>query len=546
MASIELEDRLARIESRLSEIERELKPLSQPWTKIAAKPQPVSSVSQNTSPSVAPIPQEEAKPGNWLGMIAVICFVLAAGFIVKLSIESGWLTPARQIGIAVLFGFGLIGAGFTLMKTDKEYASLLPGAGIIVLYLTTFAAHRYYSLISFETALALTSLVAGLCVWLYTQIKHDVYAITASAGAYLSPVLLGLHSGAVFSLYYFLLCSISFAVISIWVQSRLLTLVSSYLAILTSGLIGMGLGQDVLVASILALHFAVFSVGTLLYTTQNHNPLTESESWSHLPVLLIFYALEYYFIERINPYLAPWISLGFAAALIGLYVTAKKHFPDGLASQSLIVAFVTLACFHAGYLTLMPADAKPWLFVAIMFGVAFSPLRLTSREYNGASCIPAIAVIAILAIEYLSILSHLFDGSSGTWILLSVAALASIWAVIVTEDNSKPTTHGHILLGCAHMLAILGFYRLTHDAGSLAVSASWLMYAVGVMVFAFIRQDQIMAKSALFVLGFAAGKALLYDASSAPTLVRIFCLLLTGVVLYGSGLLMRKFERWER
>lgn len=54
-----------------------------------------------------------------------------------------------------------------------------------------------------------------------------------------------------------------------------------------------------------------------------------------------------------------------------------------------------------------------------------------------------------------------------------------------------------------------------------------------------------MAKSALFVLGFAAGKALLYDAASAPTVVRIGCLLLTGAVLYGCGLLMRKIAHWK-
>lgn len=54
-----------------------------------------------------------------------------------------------------------------------------------------------------------------------------------------------------------------------------------------------------------------------------------------------------------------------------------------------------------------------------------------------------------------------------------------------------------------------------------------------------------MARSALIVLSFAAGKVLLYDASSTPTVVRILCLLMTGVVLYGSGFLIRKIAGWK-
>jgi len=544
--SINTDDRLTLIEARLSKIEAHFgvsstKPIATsgdgPWTQ--ARPSAARS-----SPIVEP---RVEKPGNWLGIVAVICFILAAGFIVKLSIESGWLTPARQIGSAALLGLVLIGTGFALIRSDREYASLLPGAGIIVLYLTTFAAHRYYSLISFEVAIALVSVVSGLCIWLYTQIKHDIYAVTAASGAYLSPMILGLNTGAEFSLYYFLLCSVAFAAISIWMQSRTLTLISAYLAILMSAAIGFKIDQDMLVAVILALNFLVFAFGTYLYTTQNHLPLSEQESWSFLPVLLAFYAMEYYFIERIQPGLAPWISLGSAGALMGLYLSAKKYFPDSLGSRSLVLAFTTLVCFHSVYLELLPANVRPWLFVMIMLGFAFSPFCFTEKKKNEPFYIPFLAVLAILAIEYVTMLFHLFAGWETSWLVVSFAAFASLWCVIVrTGDRlNAQEKYGHSLLMAAHLLAVMGLYRLTTDVGSLAVSASWLFYAVCVMVFAFGRKDEIIARSALFVLAFAAGKALLYDAASAPTVLRIGCLLLTGAVLYGCGLLMRKIAGWK-
>ena len=72
--------------------------------------------------------------------------------------------------------------------------------------------------------------------------------------------------------------------------------------------------------------------------------------------------------------------------------------------------------------------------------------------------------------------------------------------------------------GAAHLL-VVGFYRLTEDTGSLAVSASWLFYSVGVMGFRSYAKMRLRL-SLQFVLAFAAGKHC-SDAASAPTIVRI-------------------------
>ncbi|HAZ14636.1 MAG: hypothetical protein A2X86_06110 [Bdellovibrionales bacterium GWA2_49_15] len=547
----ETEARLTSIEQRLTMLELYIRkshasPAEEPRHEIPKHAQIQPPPLPELSISIRP-PLQEVKSGNWLGVIAVICFVLAAAFIIKLSIESGWLTPQRQIGLAILFGFGLIGAGFALMNSDREYASLLPGAGIIVLYITFFSTHRLYSLISFETALASSAAVSGLSVWLYTRIKHDVYPITAAVGAYIAPVVLGLSVINTFAMYYFILCSLGFAVISIWVQSRILTMISAYLAILISAFIGLDLKQDDLVSFMLFLHFLIFATGTFFYTKKFKRPLTENESWSLFPVLLVFYAMEYYYLNRIQPSWAPWISLGFAGILLGLYLSAKKLFPDrNLASQSLILAFVTVVCFHSLYLELIPKDYHPWLFALVVSGGAFLPIRLWEKKNNDALVIPTLALFAILAIELYSMIIHLISGSETSWLIVSMVSLASLWVVLIFQGTQLKVQkiHDYILLGPAHVLAILAFYRLTTDYGSLAVSASWLIYAICVIAFAFARKDVVMAKSAIFVLGLAAGKALLYDASSAPTVVRILCLLLTGAVLYGAGFLIRKISSW--
>ncbi|CEK11765.1 DUF2339 domain-containing protein [Legionella hackeliae] len=531
-------------------LEAQLKSLETRVSTLEAQLHKESDQSQWTAeivPSTATTPPKEkqaVKPGNWLGIIAIICFIVAAGFIVKLTMDSGWLTPARQIGLAHLLGLALIGAGYMLLPTDRSYASLLPAAGIIILYLATFAAYRLYSLILFQTAIALTVLISILCIWLYIKIKHDLYAIVTAVGAYIAPIVLGLETTAIFSLYYFVVCSLTFATISIWVHSRTLTMLAAYLAILASSIVGFGLDANILIAVILALHFLIFSLGTYFYTQTTKQYLTETEAWSFFPVLIIFYVMEYYFIDRSYPHLAPWISLLFAGFLLSLYLSAKKWFPtQSLNSQSVILAFVTLVAFHSIYLELLPVDVRPWLFVLILLGSLLIPQTTKSRAFF----IPSLAIFAILAIEYLCMLSNLLTGFDLSWLIVSFAAFFSIWALLFLNNKKSLNREEfeYLLLGSAHLLGITGLYRLMTDYGSLAVSASWLFYAILVISFAFYRKDRVMARSALLVLSFAAGKALLYDASSTPTIVRIGCLLLTGVVLYGAGLIMRKIAEWK-
>lgn len=507
-----------------------------------------SSVKENYVSKVS-TQQSDFHGGNWLGIIAVLCFVLAAGFIIKLSIDSGWLTPIRQIGLAALFGFALIGAGLKLIHSDRAFASYLPAAGIVILYLSAFAAHGYYHLVSYEIALVLTVMVSSLCIWLYLEINHDVYPLMAVAGAYLAPAIIGFEVRNIFTIFYYLCCSCAFSTISVWVSSRVLTVISAYSAILMTFWAGHELRQDGLVASVLALHFLIFSLGTYLYSRTVGENLTKQESWSFLPVLLIFYAIEYYFTDRALPGFAPWLSLSFAGLLLVLYAFAKKCFAHSLNSHSLIMAFVSVVFLHSVYLELLPEAFKPWLMVIILAALVFAPLNLVSgkHDHNEPLFFPFLAALAVVAIEYLSIMQHLLDGGINSSLGVAFAGVACLWGIIIRPNSPVRSSNqeGSVVLYAAHALSIMGLYRLTTDVGSLAVSASWLFYAVGVIALAFVRKDRTMAHSALFVLGFSAAKALLYDAASAPTIVRILCLMLTGVVLYGCGHVMRKIAVWK-
>lgn len=489
--------------------------------------------------------QEKMSSVNWLGAVSVICFVVAAAFIIKLAIETGWLTPARQIGLAALLGFTLIGAGLRLLKFDRAYASLLPGAGIVVLYLTAIAARSYHHLIGFEVALAAVALVSALCIWLYTETKHDVYPITSAIGAYLAPFLLGDGTQNDLILSYHVACSISFATISIWLDSRLLSVIAAYLAIGVSFFISSASTFDPSYISILLAHFTIFAFAVVIHSVKTGLPMTEKDAWAYFPVLLIFYASEYSLISKWNPAWAPSISLGFAAVLIALYFAGKSSLKkDSLASVNVVSAYAALVLFHSFYLELLDDTWKPWLLPVLVAAVALRP-PMSKGNVSKTQVVPVIAVGAVIAIEYFRIAFALIDRKADTnMTAVSFAAPIALAFLFVQQRKARASQDLLPLLLAAHALAVLALYNIAEPFGSLAVSGSWLAYSVVIMGAGFSIRDKVVAKSALAALGLAAAKALLYDASMAPAPVRIACLLVTGLVLYGCGFLLKRIETW--
>jgi uncharacterized membrane protein len=564
-----IEERLGLIESRLTTLEEaissvilDLEQSELPSPAPVATPQvplpPQSGWSgpyqMAGTPSVPQPQTAQAKPKldvNWLGVVAVICFVLAAGFIIKLAVESGWLTPERQIGLSCLLGFSLIGAGLWLRKADKEFASFLPGAGIVVLYLSFLAAHAVHHLVPATTALGLITLVSAACVWLYDQLKLKIYLFTAMIGSYVAPLILGKEIEIEFSLAYYSMCSIAFASIAIWLEERLATIVAAYLAILMTSILGLTLESDFVVAWALAFQFVIFVGGTAIHSSRKGRPLSRDESWAFFPVLLVFYASEYYFIEKLAPTYAPWFSIAFAAFLIGIYEVSKRALSrdsrvTALNTGPVITAYATIVFFHAVYLELLPEQIRPWLLVAIAAGIAFS--NVNRNEVRKELVFPMLSLGVIAIIEYIRIANGLITEPIlyKHWLPTGFATVAMLGALYVRRRDVVRTEQiGFAILSSAHLMAILSLYRLLESSGSLAVSVGWLAYAAVTIALGFKRKDPVLAKSALMVLSLSAAKALLYDASSAPTVVRIVCLLVTGAALYGCGFLLRKISTWK-
>lgn len=136
--------------------------------------QPLFNLFRNVSPLV-------------LAGLAVL--FLGLSFLATYFAHQGLLSMELRLGFIGLCGVGLVGVGWWKRDRLGNNAALLQGAGFAVVYLTLFAACKYYPMIDSSTAFALMLLtvLAGSGLALVQQ--SQALAILATAGGFLVPLL---------------------------------------------------------------------------------------------------------------------------------------------------------------------------------------------------------------------------------------------------------------------------------------------------------------------------------------------------------------------
>ena len=132
----------------------------------------------------------------WLGQrgllaIGVLALLLAAGYLLKLSFDRGWVSPLVRCVSGAAAGAGLGLLGWRLLPRYRTYGAALVGCGAGICYLTVWAASSLYEFVPPGTGiagLALVSLSLAAIAW---AVDVEALAATATAGLLMAPVLLG-------------------------------------------------------------------------------------------------------------------------------------------------------------------------------------------------------------------------------------------------------------------------------------------------------------------------------------------------------------------
>jgi len=554
-----IEQHLANLDKRVRRLEQLVEQhlgkgrtaVPQAQTQGAAAPRAAQAVPAGLRTSAAaPAPATRSgEPRTPVGVTQILgwsgagALVLAAIYFIRLAIEAGWLTPERQVGLAALGGVALIAIGLAVRKADRSYASLLPAAGIVILFATVFGAHLYYGFIGAPLASACVVAICITTLWLGRVFDNNLYVLFAVVGAYLTPFLLPVwYANLIDLLVYYSAWSLVFCGYAIWLGGRESYLLAMYLALIGFDLLWRTKAESQWMTSAIfqAVQFAIFAFAAAFYSIRRNTPMTRDQAWAHAPGLVIFYAVEYFILATHIPEWAPWIALASVVVLVLAYWLGNSFLdaaPD--AAGMLVATYAALVLFHAVYIDLIPSKWAPWFALAMLvslgvYGVSGGVLRRPMIPFAGA--IGLMVVISFLQL----ITGYEIRDVPGAALLSVLFAAALYVGYAMISDEGSIAWMRTPLLYAAHVAAMLAVSRVV-DA-SLLVSIFWGMIAIGSLLAALVLRDKILGQSSLLIFGISGMKVLIYDLAGSPAPVRIGTLVVLGITLYIGGWLYQRLS----
>ncbi|MDD3610357.1 MAG: DUF2339 domain-containing protein [Halothiobacillaceae bacterium] len=551
-------DRLAQIEARLARLEEALAAMGEVRSSVQthggveaqASPLPALDASP---PATRPTRSRRATRSTpsastlgatqLLGWSGAMALVLAALYLIRLGLDSGWLTPLRQLLLALLGAGSLIGAGLLLRRHDRQYAAFLPAAGVVVLFASVYAAHLFYGLIGERTALLGIVGVVVLALGLGRLFDSVLYALFAVAGSYLAPLFLPDLRGGIGDLaIYFSAWSLLFGLYALRVRQRAVYLLAMYLALGVFALLFERHLMDEWVGALVfqSVQFVIFLTVAAVFSLRAGQGMSAGELFWHFPALLLFHLLQYDLLERHLPMGAPWVELAAAALVLAVFWGVRARLGAvSTAAATGVSAYLALVLLHALYFELLPDEARPWggllLLAALPWGLRAAGAGSSIRWVG--PLLLAGALVLLLNFPRLWLNENMAPVWGGTALLCLYPALAYVAYVALRREPGLEAAR-MLLLGVGHISAMTSAAHLI-DTSAL-VSVAWLALAGLALAGGFLWRDRPLGQSSLLLFLLAGLKIVLFDLAHTAPLLRVLVLLALGVSLYLGGWVYRK------
>ncbi|MBA2306092.1 MAG: DUF2339 domain-containing protein, partial [Acidobacteria bacterium] len=161
-----------------------------PPTPVPPRPAPVASSADLAAVSGADL--EQMIGGRWLLYVGVAALVLGMSYFVKFAFDNGWISERLRVTAGGLAGLVLIGAGVRFWSRGLAlFGQALAGGGMVVLYVSIYAALHFYALLTPTPAFGLMAIVTAGAAYLADRQRSQPLAVLALLGGFATPLLVG-------------------------------------------------------------------------------------------------------------------------------------------------------------------------------------------------------------------------------------------------------------------------------------------------------------------------------------------------------------------
>lgn len=148
-------------------------------------------VKEEAPPPLKPEEFEVSIGAKWLPRLGMVALVFGIGLFLKYAFEHYWIGPTGRIILGLIGGVLLLLTGEYLeSRKYRLYSKIFTGGGLLVLYLSLWAAHRLYFMIGNIPAFALMCFVTIVAAFFALRYDSLVVAFYTLIGGFITPFLI--------------------------------------------------------------------------------------------------------------------------------------------------------------------------------------------------------------------------------------------------------------------------------------------------------------------------------------------------------------------
>jgi uncharacterized membrane protein len=471
------------------------------WQAPTAPPPPPPVAP--AKPAREPRDFESVFGANWLSKLGVIAIAIAAVCFLQYALKNRWIGPTAQVAIGCIVACGLLGLGQYLLAKPiyRIYAQVLSSGGIIVLFVSIFAAFAYFQppIISFPVAFAVLAVAALAASSLAARNNTQAVALLCLAGAFATPILIrqtGSGSSNLIQLYLYLIgLNILGAILARlrgWYSLTVLSFGATWLIFFGAGHLH---NQNYLLTEAFAATFLVFTCygGLATLTGRERTNTTETISKENVPVrnawsvslLLIGCALftiaSVMILADIDVFGLPAMTL--AGVIIALLLCALAglllYFAPQVPALRLVFVYLSALCLVliiGSTVAAAPATphehALPGFGFALFSYLVFLAVALTMRriEKNDASALVLLGAntAAHLIVVFHVLANYHFFGINAALFWLPLAGWLTLLALwLLSRYTPDRENLRMMLMISAQVLALFAAFA------ALTMPVSW-------------------------------------------------------------------------
>jgi uncharacterized membrane protein len=526
---------------------------------------PVAPVS--TPPPQPPKPRVQAEQlesiigRRWIGWAAIILILFAAAFFLKYAFDNRWIGEVGRVAIGISAGIAMSALGVRYHRRNwRVFSQILTAGGVVLLYLSTYAAFGYYHLVPQKVAFTFLALLVAEATVLALVYNAPAIAIMALIGGFLTPLLLHSDRDQYRSLFGYLIALDigALAVLKHWPGLRSLAFAGTHLLFWLWYIEHYHPQKRFGVIVFHIIVFASFLVAHLVRSLLTRAKSITAEDLALLTVNpFVFFATVYGLLNSTHH---DWMGV-FAILMAIIYAGSAKLIVDrarisrseSLALIGVALTFVTIAIpiqLRSNWITIS------WAIEALLMLYAALTIR-SAKLRAGSFALFSLAIFKLLfwdtpllhrtvftPIVNRYFLSSLFvcgclfaavalhrrlkagDDDRVLRIALPLAGIITLWFVMSVETYTFFSTRAKAERAGADIEHLLWL-------GQMALTVLWSAYAATLAAIGLARKSATVRWAALSLFVLAIVKAMLVDIAELQQLYRIVVFFVLGLLLLG-------------